>query len=107
MDYKLKLIAMIVGTDLEIFTEDSDKLDYAIERSQNAIANRIGCTVAELTAKYDFNIVEGAIWYLSRIGSEGEIENSEGGVTRRYAEVPDWLKSVLPKVGVVKVAGTR
>lgn len=107
MDYKLEVLNLLVNTDLGIFTEDDAKIDFAIQFAQNEVANRYGDTVANIPAKYDTNIVNGAVWFLARMGSEGESQNVEGNVTRVYKDMPDWLKTVTPKVGVVKLAGTR
>lgn len=107
MDYKLALINLIVNTDLGAFTEDNGKLEFAIDFAKGEVANRFGCAVADIPAKFDANIVNGAVWFLARMGSEGETQNSEGNVSRVYQEIPDWLKSITPKVGVVKLAGTR
>lgn len=101
MDYKALLIMLISNTDLEVYVKESEKLDYAVEFAKRSIANRCGCAIEQIPDTYSMNVVEGAKWYLSRIGTEGEIRNVENGITREFKTIPDWLKSVVPAVTVV------
>lgn len=84
----------ILGTDLEQFAYNDPMLQYALDYAESEILKRRGSETFE--AKYRINRIEGAIWYLSRIGAEGTQSVSENGVSVSYQEVPDWLLSVVP-----------
>lgn len=107
MDYKLYLVLSILNTDLEHYAEDEDILNYAIEFAKSKIAERLNVATNAIPPKYDVAIVEGSKWYLARIGTEGEVSNTEGTITRQFETIPSWLKSIAPYVGVVKVAPTK
>lgn len=85
------LKAIIKGTDLEY--KDEDKIEYALAAAQSDIANIVG---ADNLPKYLYNQIEGAKWYLTRIGVEGETYHSENGVVRTFGsiEMPYWLSSI-------------
>lgn len=84
----------ILGTDLEQFAYNDSLLQYALDYAESEILKRRGSDALE--AKYRINRIEGAVWYLARIGAEGAQSVSENGVSVSYQEVPDWLISVIP-----------
>ena len=90
------LKAVIAGTDLEFYS------DAQIEQALNMAYSDVERKVGTDTDNYKYNIIEGAKWYLARIGVEGETQHTENGVTRVYAsmENPAWLANIIPKVTV-------
>ena len=91
---------LITGTDLDRYKENDELLEYALSYAESEITKRRGS--ASLEPQYAVNQVEGAIWWLGHIGAEGQISDSENGVSRSWQEVPPWLMSVVPRIGVVK-----
>lgn len=103
LEYKTMLKTVIANTDLDIYLEEDDKLDYAIAWATQEIKNRLALGDEEtIPARYDFNIIEGAKWYLATEGAEGESSHNENGVNRVYKDMPDWLARIPSKVTVVK-----
>lgn len=103
MEYKNLLKTVITNTDLDIYLEEDGKLEYAISWATQQIKNRLGLKdIESVPAKYGFNIVEGAKWYLATEGAEGESSHQENGVNRVYKDIPDWLNRIPSKVTVVK-----
>lgn len=97
MDELLTLLkAVIAGTDLEFATDA--QLTYALTLAYTDVENKVGKDIDA----YKYNVIEGAKWYLARIGVEGETQHTENGVTRIYAsmENPSWLSSIIPRVTV-------
>lgn len=98
------LKARLKNTDLEEYTEDNETnevlLDYALSYAEGEINLRRGTEIME--DRFINNKIEGAIWYLSRIGSEGMKGISENGVSFTYKDVPDWLLSVIPRLKTIK-----
>lgn len=95
------LKAMITDSDLDIFLEKEGKLLFALNWAINEINNRRDFSPNDkelYPAKYKFNIVQGAVYYLGKIGAEGYKSTSENGVTVTWKDVPDWLASVPPSV---------
>lgn len=96
-EYLILLKAIIAGTDLEFATDA--QLDYALNLAYNDVEAKVG---NDDIIYYKYNIIEGAKWYLARIGVEGETQHTENGVTRIFAsmENPVWLSTIIPKVTV-------
>lgn len=88
------LRSRILGTDLEQFAYNDQLLRYALNYAESEILNRRGSDAME--PKYQINKLEGAVWYLAKIGAEGAQSVSANGVSVTYKEVPDWLLSVVP-----------
>lgn len=102
LEYKTMLKTVIANTDLDIYLEEDDKLDYAISWATQEIKNRLALNDENVPARYDFNIIEGAKWYLATEGAEGESSHQENDVKRVYKDIPDWLARIPSKVTVVK-----
>ena len=96
------LKALITGTDLARYAGNDTLLDYALSWASSEILKRRNATVLE--DQYLVNQIEGAKWYLSRIGAEGYRSTAENGVTVNWQDVPEWLASVVQKIGVVRRA---
>lgn len=93
------LKALIAGTDLARYSSNDALLNYALSYAESEILKRRNAD--ELEDQYSVNQIQGAIWYLSRIGAEGAESVSENGVSVTWQKVPDWLQSVTPKIGVI------
>lgn len=91
---------LITGTDLERYKGSDELLNYALSYAESEILKRSGS--AELEPEYTINQTEGAVWWLSRIGAAGAQSVSENGVSISWQETPDWIRSVIPRIGVVK-----
>lgn len=96
-----ELIALLKGriedTDLAYYADKDSKLKYALEYAMSAINNRRGYEPTSehpYPNKYKMNVLEGAVWYLGKIGGEGYSSTSENGVSVSWQEIPDWLKYV-------------
>lgn len=98
------LKALISGTDLARYSDNEALLSYALSYAESEILKRRNADTLE--SQYLTNQIEGAKWYLSRIGSEGEESESENGTKITWEKVPVWLESVTQKIGVVHNAGT-
>lgn len=101
MDYKSILKSIIAGTDLDWVLDNDAMLDYVLGVATSDIERRTGETI---TDKYMYNVIEGAKWYLARIGVEGETSHTENGVTRTFASIsnPPWLANIVPHVTLRK-----
>lgn len=89
----------IRDTDLERWIGDDAKLDVALAyaAAEITIRARKACVPPE----YLICQVEGAAWYLGKMGVEGAASVSENGVSITYKDVPDWLRCVTPGLGVL------
>jgi len=96
------LKALITGTDLARYVGNEALLAYALSWASSEILKRRNATVLE--DQYLNNQIEGAKYYLSRIGAEGYKSTAENGVTVTWKDVPEWLASVVQKIGVVRRA---
>lgn len=104
-DELLVLLKAVIGsTDLEDMTDE--QIEFALNLAYNDVVLRTGEEVVE---RYKYNIIEGAKWYLARIGVEGETQHIENGVSRTFAstEKPSWLSTIVPYVTVKKNGATR
>lgn len=87
----------IADTDLEYWVDKDAKLRYALKFAIAAVNNRCGFKPTEVVLypiKYEMNILEGAVWYLGKLGAEGYSSTSENGVSVTWRDIPDWLQSV-------------
>ncbi|GEM_PF-4865456 len=88
----------IADTDLEYWVDKDAKLRYALTYAISAVNSRCGFKPENTTAiypiKYKMNVLEGAVWYLGKIGAEGYSSTSENGVSVSWKETPEWLLSV-------------
>ncbi len=91
------LEARIEDTDLEYYAGKPAKLRYAIDYAISAVNLRRGFSPTEeelFEARFRMNVLEGAAWYLAKIGAEGYASTSENGVSVSWQEMPDWLRQV-------------
>lgn len=89
----------IEDTDLEYYMDKDKKLRYALEYSISEVNNRRDYTPTEeqpYPAKYRMNVLDGAVWYLGKLGAEGYSSTSENGVSVSWKDLPDWLARVPP-----------
>lgn len=103
MTDKELVLARIKGTDLEQFADDEDKILFALEYAASEVNLRSGFSADKFTPylpKYRMNVIEGAIYRLNMIGNEGQSSFSENGIGGNYREIPQWLLSVVPRLGV-------
>ncbi len=87
----------ISDTDLEYWVDKDTKLRYALRYAISAINARCGFKPDDIVPypiKYEMNVLEGAVWYLGKIGAEGYASTSENGVSVSWKETPEWLLSV-------------
>ena len=103
---QLGTLKMLVSaeTDLARYKDNETLLNYALSYASSEILKRRGTDTLE--EQYYGNQVEGALWWLSRLGAEGTQSISENGTRITYKEVPSWLQSVIPRLGTVRSAGT-
>lgn len=94
------LKALITGTDLARYAGNDALLIYALSWASSEILKRRN--VAVLEDQYSVNQIEGAKYYLSRIGAEGYASTGENGVSVTWLKVPEFLQSVVPRLGVIK-----
>lgn len=99
---QLKII-VAAESDIARFADNESLLNYALSFAASEIIKRRNPN-APLEDQYIPNQVEGAKWYLSRMGTEGVASISENGEKTEYSKVPDWLSSVVPRLGVVRRA---
>lgn len=98
---QLKII-VAAESDIARFADNESLLNYALSYAEGEILKRRG--VDTLEEQYIQNQVEGAKWYLSRMGTEGVASISENGEKTEYSKVPGWLASVIPRLGTVRHA---
>lgn len=95
----------IRGTDLEIFADNDELIEYALAWAESEINKRRNYRPKEgqpdMEKKYISNKVEGAVFYLSRIGAEGTSSVTENGISVIWKAVPDFLESVVPLLGTL------
>ena len=91
------LKALIAGTDLARYSDNKTLLNYALSYASSDILKRRNTDTLE--DKYLTNQVQGAIYYLSKIGAEGTESVSENGVVTKWKVVPEFLENVVPKLG--------
>lgn len=103
---QLDTLKMLVSaeSDLARYVSNDDLLNYALSYASSEILKRRGTDTLE--DQYLPNQVEGALYWLSRLGAEGAQAVSENGTSTTWKNVPEWLGSVIPRLGVVHSAGT-
>lgn len=99
---QLDTLKMLVKAESDIsrFADNEDLLNYALSWASSEILKRRGADTLE--DQYLTNQVEGAIYWLSRLGTEGATSISENGEQTVYSDVPPWLLSVIPRLGTVR-----
>lgn len=91
-----------VNSDLSRYADNDDILTYALSYASSEILKRRGADTLE--DQYLGNQIEGALYYLSRIGTEGAQSISENGEQTVYKDVPPFLANVFPRLGVIRDA---
>lgn len=95
-------ILVSAETDLARYKNSDDLLNYALSYAEGEILKRRGADTLE--GQYLTNQVEGALYWLSRLGSEGADATSENGTQITWKDTPEWLQSVIPRLGTVRSA---
>lgn len=97
------LRARVQDTDLAYYADKDGKLLYAIKYAVSAINNRRGFKPTDdepFEKRYEMNVIEGAVWYLGKIGAEGYASTSENGVSVSWKELPEWLSTICGGVSL-------
>lgn len=98
MDDLLSLLrSRVEDTDLAYYADKDGKLLYALKYAVSMINNRRSFMPTEsepYEKRYEMNVIEGAVWYLGKIGAEGYASTSENGVSVAWKELPEWLSTV-------------
>lgn len=100
-----ELKAIISVGDLAQYIDNDILLNHALAYAISEINKRRGYEAADgqqYESKYRVNVIQGAIDWLGHIGAEEYTSFSENGVSGAWKEVPSWLQSVVPKLGVLK-----
>lgn len=104
MDELIKLLKdRIDGTDLAYYADKDGKLKYALKYAISMVNNRRGFKPTEnepFESRFEMNVLEGAVWYLGKIGAEGYSSTSENGVSVSWKELPEWLSTICGGVAV-------
>ena len=93
----------IEGTDLAYYADKDGKLKYALKYAISMVNNRRGYKPTEtepFEQRFEMNVLEGAVWYLGKIGAEGYSSTSENGVSVSWKELPEWLSTICGGVAV-------
>jgi len=101
-----ELKTVLEPTELGRFAEDEVTMEHAVKFAINMVNQRraftpAGTLIEEYEPAYRQNVIDGAIWYLRKLGGEGFQSMSENGVSIQWQAVPDWLKYVRPKIGMI------
>lgn len=99
---QLDTLKMLVKaeSDLVRYKDNDDLLNYALSYASSEILKRRGTDTLE--DQYLTNQVVGALWWLSRLGSEGTDSISENGTQITWKDTPEWIASVIPRLGTVR-----
>ena len=97
---EVEQLRTILPDDLQRYADNEDMLNFAVSNAISMINERRSYSGAEYEPKYRNNVLQGALWYLGKIGAEGYASTSENGVSVTWQDVPDWLRSVTPKLGI-------
>lgn len=87
----------IADTDLAYYSDKEGKLRYALKYAISMVNNRRGFAPTDkepFEKRFEMNILDGAVWYLSKIGAEGYTSTSENGVTVSWKDMPEWLSTI-------------
>ena len=98
---EIEQLKAILPDDLQRYSEDRPRLQFAVNYAISQINDRRGYRGEGYESKFRTNVLQGALWWLGKQGAEGYISTSENGVSVSWQEVPDWLVSVIPKLGVL------
>ena len=102
-DLKRDLKVLVSVSDLKVYMDNDALLGMAIEWAASEVNKRRGYSPADgelVEAKYRFNVLQGATDWLSHIGGEEYQSFSENGISATFKEIPSWLQSVIPRLGV-------
>ena len=104
MDELIELLkSRIEDTDLAYYADKDGKLKYALKYAISMVNNRRGYKPTEtepFEPRFEMNVLEGAVWYLGKIGAEGYSSTSENGVSVSWKELPEWLSTICGGVAV-------
>lgn len=104
MDKLIKLLkTRIENTDLAYYSDKDGILEYALKYAISMVNNRRGFKPTEnepFEQRYEMNVLEGAVWYLAKIGAEGYSSTSENGVSVSWKELPEWLSTICGGVAL-------
>lgn len=89
-------------SDLSRYSTNDALLQYALDWASSEILKRRG--VDTLEDQYLMNQVQGALYFLSRLGTEGAYSTSENGEQTVFQQTPGFLQSVIPRLGTVRDA---
>lgn len=104
MEYLAIVKALVSVSDLSQYADNDVLLNYAIGFAIGKINRRRGykpTPSVPIEPKYADLVPDVALWYLGKIGAEGYQSTSENGVSVVWQEVPDCLKDVTPRLGVL------
>lgn len=104
MDELVELLRdRVTDTDLAYYADKDGKLRYALKYAISMINNRRGFkpTADEpFENRFELNVIEGAVWYLGKLGAEGYASTSENGVSVSWKEIPEWLGTICGGVAI-------
>ena len=107
MDYSINLLKINVDIPLDD-TDEDNRLKLIIMNSRDIILNRKYISYEnrpdEFPKKYVMTSISIATYIYNRIGAEGEVSHSEGGISRTYKEsdIPNsLLVDIIPFMEVL------
>lgn len=91
--------------ELKKLTGESDEelLSLLLENAEDEILNFTGRKI--LPPQLVKTKIKWALIEYNRMGMEGEISRSEGGISQSFAEIPENILSILKMYRLVKVGG--
>lgn len=99
---ELEQLKALLPDDLQRYVDDDIRLQFALDVAISKVNERRGYTGDGYEERFRTNVLQGAIWWLGKQGAEGYSSTSENGISVNWQEVPDWLGSVVPRLGVLK-----
>lgn len=87
--------------DLKRYIDDDNILNMALSYAASEVNKRRGYTGEGYEPKYHINVLQGAVDWLGRLGGNEFQSFSENGVSANYREIPSWLESVIPLLGLM------
>lgn len=104
MDELVELLRdRVADTDLAYYADKDGKLRFALKYAIAMINNRRGFKPTEdepFEQRYEMNVIEGAVWYLGKLGAEGYSSTSENGVSVSWRDNPEWLSEICGGVSI-------
>ena len=97
-----KLNALLIKLDGDVSTGIANAYLKAAERTIINLAFPFGTGKETMPERYENEQIEIAQYFINKMGAEGELSHSEGGVTRTYGsdDIPASLRArITPKVG--------